>query len=213
MKKLSLLFCGFAMTFASTCMLVSCGFTRTQYVAHYSVGLTSVESPADAKKQFGETKIVNLNDDDINKYCYEDDFIEIIWFVDSKQFNFNLKNKSDHTIRINWDDISYVDIKGESKRMMHSGVKYGERNNSQPATTIPKGASLSDLLLPTDNVYYANEVGWREKYLLPSVFHKETIDILPQTYVGRKMSIMMPIVIENIQNEYTFIFNVEEVIK
>lgn len=36
---------------------------------------------------------------------------------------------------------------------MHSGVKYTDRNNSQPATSIPKGASLSDILLPTDNVF------------------------------------------------------------
>lgn len=39
-------------------MLSSCGAFKS-YVATYSVGLSSVESPADAKQQFGETKVVN----------------------------------------------------------------------------------------------------------------------------------------------------------
>lgn len=207
----------FLLSAATLLMLSACSALKS-YVAFYSVGLESVESPADAKQQFGETKVVTLEENGISKYHYEDDFIEIVWFVDSKQFNFDLKNKSNHTIRINWDDISYVDINGTVGRVMHAGVKYNERNNSQPSTVIPKGASLSDILLPTDNVFFVNSTsymvgGWKEKYLLPSVFTKETIKTSPQKIVGRKMSILMPIVIENIQNDYTFIFNVEKVLE
>lgn len=86
-------------------MLSSCGAFKS-YVATYSVGLSSVESPADAKQQFGETKVVNFKDGEVNKYRYEDNYIEIVWYVSGKQFNFDLKNKSGHTLKINWDDIS-----------------------------------------------------------------------------------------------------------
>ena len=119
--------------------LTSCGAFKS-YVASYSVGLSTVESPADAKQQFGETKVVSFNEEGVSKYRYEDDYIDIVWFVGSKQFNFTLKNKSGHTLKINWDDISYVDTKGQVGRVMHAGVKYTDRNNSQPATTVPKGA-------------------------------------------------------------------------
>jgi hypothetical protein len=187
------------------------------YEVSYAVSLESVESPANIKQQFGDTKIVTLEDAGISKYRYTDNYIEITWFVDRKEFAFTLKNKSNHAIRINWDDISYVDISGNVGRVMHSGVKYTDRNNSQPATSIPKGASLSDILLPTDNVFFISPTrystgGWREKSLLPSFFEKETIDSLPQKYVGQKMSIMMPISIENVQNDYTFVFNVDKVL-
>lgn len=64
-------------------------FVQKSYIASYSVGLKSVESPANAKQQFGETKIVNIQDGATNKYQYEDDYINIVWFVDSKQFNLN----------------------------------------------------------------------------------------------------------------------------
>jgi hypothetical protein len=195
-------------------MFTSCG-TFKSYVASYSVGLTSVESPTDAKQQFGETKVVNFNEDGVSKYRFEDDYIETVWYVGSKQFNFTLKNKSGHTLKINWDDVSYVDTKGQVGRVMHSGVKYTERNNSQPATTVPKGATISDLLLPTDNVFYVSGQygGWRESYLIPCIYQtKEALDSSASDYVGKTMTIMMPIMIENVQNDYTFTFNIDELI-
>ena len=42
-------------------MMTSCGAFKS-YVATYSVGLKTVESPANAKQQFGETKVVNFQD-------------------------------------------------------------------------------------------------------------------------------------------------------
>ena len=196
-------------------MLSSCGAFKS-YVATYSVGLSSVESPADAKQQFGETKVVNFKDGEVNKYRYEDNYIEIVWYVSGKQFNFDLKNKSGHTLKINWDDISYVNCDGKTGRIMHSGVKYTDRNNSQPSSTVPKGASLSDILLPTDNVYFVSGQygGWREKYLIPCVYNDAaTREAEASKYVGKKMTIMIPIMIENVQNDYTFVFNIDELIK
>ena len=190
----------------------SCGVSN---LANYSIGLKTVESPANAKQQFGETKIVNFQDGETNKYRYEDDYINIVWYVDSKRFYFDLTNKSGHTIKINWDDISYVDYNGKVGRVMHSGVKYAERNNSQPASTVPKGSTLSDILIPTENVYFISGQfgGWREKYLIPCVYNDAaTRDAQASSYVGKTMTIMMPIMIENVQNDYTFTFNIDKLL-
>ena len=210
MKKFKTLF-----SIAICALLFSSCSTFKSYVATYSVGLKTVESPANAKQQFGETKVVNFQDGTTNKYRYEDDYINIVWYVSPKQFNFDLTNKSGHTIKINWDDISYVDYNGKVGRVMHSGVKYNERNNSQPASTVPKGASLSDLLLPTDNVYFVSGQygGWREKYLIPCVYNDAvTRDAQASSYVGKTMTIMMPIMIENVQNDYTFTFSIDKLL-
>ena len=195
-------------------MLTSCGAFKN-YIASYSVGLSSVESPADAKQQFGETKVVTFNEEGVSKYRYEDDYINIVWYVGLKQFNFTLNNKSGHSLKINWDDISFVDTKGQVGRVMHSGVKYTERNNSQPATTVPKGASISDILLPTENVYFVSGQygGWRENYLLPCVYQTpEAFNAGASSLVGKTMTIMMPIMIENVQNDYTFTFNIDKLL-
>ena len=209
MKKVNF----FLLAFAAF-VLASCGAFKT-YIANYSVGLSSVESPADAKQQFGETKVVTFNEEGVSKYRYEDDYINIVWYVGLKQFNFTLNNKSGHSLKINWDDISFVDTKGQVGRVMHSGVKYSERNNSQPATTVPKGASISDILLPTENVYFVSGQygGWRENYLLPCVYQTpEAFNAGASSLVGKTMTIMMPIMIENVQNDYTFTFNIEKLL-
>ena len=209
MKKIYLL-----SIFAAGLLLSSCGAFKS-YVANYSVGLSAVESPADAKQQFGETKVVTFDEGGINKYRYEDDYIDIVWYVGLKQFNFTLKNKSGHTLKINWDDVSYVDVKGQVGRFMHSGVKYTDRNGSQPATTVPKNASISDLLLPTENVYYVSGQygGWRESYLVPCVYKTpEAFNAEAPSLVGKTMTIMMPIMIENVQNDYTFMFNIDKLL-
>ena len=209
MKKVNLFLLAF-----TAFMLTSCGAFKN-YIASYSVGLSSVESPADAKQQFGETKVVTFNEEGVSKYRYEDDYINIVWYVGLKQFNFTLNNKSGHSLKINWDDICFVDTKGQVGRVMHSGVKYTERNNSQPATTVPKGASISDILLPTENVYFVSGQygGWRENYLLPCVYQTpEAFNAGASSLVGKTMTIMMPIMIENVQNDYTFTFNIDKLL-
>jgi len=200
-------------------LLCSC---RT-YIASYSVDLTAVESPADATIQFGETKVASFKDIikekkkkeevevQVKKYRYEDDFIDIVWYVSSTDFNFTLKNKSNHTIKINWDDISYVDYEGKAGRVMHSGVKYSDRNNIQPASTIPKNSSLSDILVPTENVYFNSGEygGLGKKLLIPSIYQNpDDFASSANTYVGKTMKVLMPIVIENVQNDYTFEFSI-----
>ena len=96
MKKISMILC----SVISVITLSSCGAFKN-YVADYSIGLKTGESPANAKQQFGETKVVNFQDGTTNKYRYEDDYINIVWYVGAKQFNFDLTNKSGHTLKIN----------------------------------------------------------------------------------------------------------------
>lgn len=187
-------------------------------VAYYSMGLQKVESPQNARQQFGETKVVSITEGGVEKYRYEDDFIRVTWFVLPKQFSFNLRNKSNHTIKINWDDISMIDIYGNAKRVIHSGVKYIEKNNSQPPTNIPKGAAIDDILIPSENISWSYDPwtgsGWQTAYLLPCVYKNDSLkNASAQHLIGKTMSIMMPIMIENTQNDYVFTFSVDKLVK
>lgn len=203
----------YLLSFISSLIFISCS---TVSVANYSVGLQSVESPVDAKTQFGETKVVNFDDNGISKYRYEDDYIDIVWFVDSDRFNFDLKNKTDHTLRINWDDISYVNYAGQVKRVIHSGIKYSETSSIQPATNIPKGTSLVDVLVPDENIeFIGDELSWKVDYLIPSVYktpEEFNAEDGATSYVGKTLKIVMPIMIQNVQNDYIFTFKIEELL-
>ena len=190
-------------------------FTSCVYVANYTVSLDKVERPADTKEPFGDTRIYDFKEDGITRYRFEDDYISISWYVDETSFHFSLTNKSGKTLKINWDDVSYVDMEGQAGRVMHSGVKYTERNNSQPSTTIPKGATLSDRLIPTQNVYsepdiFFGGINWFEKHLFPKgeELSEDAIKAHVAKYAGKTMAILMSILIENTQNDYLFTFQV-----
>ncbi|MBP3566761.1 MAG: hypothetical protein J6J76_04345 [Paraprevotella sp.] len=199
--------------------ITACVFLNTSCTSHlavYSVSLKTVECPKAVNKQFGETKVVTYDDGNITKYRYEDDYIEITWFVSLSRFNFELKNKSDYTIKINWDDISYVDIENKSGRVIHAGVKYADRSRSQVSTVLAKNTKISDMLLPVDNVYYKpyngfSFGGWGEANLIPSYYKtKKDLNKFAPLYIGQKMKILMPILIENVQNDYIFEFVIDD---
>lgn len=179
----------------------------------YSVGLSNVEAPVDAKTQYGEIKIIKLDVEGKTNYKYEDDYIDIMWIVTSTQFNFVLKNKSNYSIKIPWDDVAYISPSGQTGRVMHSGVKYIDRNNSQPASVVPKGASLSDIVIPTDNVYYVSGQygGWREKKLFSFEIDKNNIEQSKQEHIGKTVRLLFPIIIQDVKNEYVFEFKVEDI--
>lgn len=190
-------------------------FTSCVYVAHYTVSLNKVECPEDTKTPFGNTKIYDFKEAGITHYRFEDDYIAISWYVDETSFHFSLTNKSGKTLKINWDDISYVDMEGQAGRVMHSGVKYSERNNAQPSTTIPKGATLSDRLIPTQNIYSETDilfggVNWFEKHLFPrkEELSEDAAKANVAQYEGKTMAILMPILIENVPNDYLFTFQI-----
>jgi hypothetical protein len=119
-----------------------------------------------------------------------------------------MKNNSNSTIKINWDECLFIknDI---PSRVMHSGVKFTDRNSSMPPSIVPKNTLHTDIIVPTDNVY------WREGYYSqygssPGGWEKK--DILPtsSTSVGDKVSLFMPISVGPTTKEYNFNFQVKD---
>lgn len=180
------------------------------YVANYSVGLSTVECPVDVKQQFGETKVVNVAENGVSDNHYEDDNIDIVWRIDNKTIYFYLVNKTSRTIKINWDDISYVDTKGQV-------VGVAPLRPSKPTTTVPHGAKFSDFLLPAEHFYFRPRKygygGVEELYLIPCFYlslkdYKTEAPLL----IGKTMKVMMPIMIQNVQNDYTFTFTIDKLL-
>ena len=209
MKKLSLLFV-LLLPFMAGCSTI----VKT---TAYDVGLKSVETPSMQAGQSGEEKVELVRDNDYIGYAFKDEYIDIIWDVSDCHFNFRLANLSDNTIRIPWDEVVYIDADRIAGRVMHSGIKYSDRNASQPATVIPKGTSVSDFVLPTDNVYW-NEWSYADNNYFPGAW--EETPLFPQygtredaeysDFPGKTVSIVMPIITPEIAREYIFTFEIND---
>lgn len=172
----------------------------------YKTALVRVEKPEDSTNRYGETK--TITDEGVDKYSYTDSIIDILIYGTKEQFNFVLKNISQHSLKLIWNEAAFVGLDGTSSKVMHVGIKYSQRENDQPASTIIKGAKLDDCAIPTSNVYYDNGVtigyntygnGWKTRSMLPNEYKgKEAGEI----------KLMLPIQIKDVVNEYTFVFKV-----
>lgn len=195
---------------AITVILSSCGSLFK--ITSYSMSLVSVESPEDSKVKYGETKIVtSVSDTGISKYTYQDDYISIIWYFGHKQLNFAITNKTGYSIKLPWDEMVYVDEDGQSMRVIHSGVKYIDRNSPQAPSIVAKNATFDDILVPADNIYYVSGKygGWEEKDLFPSYSNQEAAD--ESSILGKTVRVVFPIIIQDITNEYIFEFKIDSV--
>jgi hypothetical protein len=179
----------------------------------YDISLGQVERPAEAKERYGNQEIYTIEGDG-GKYYFEDKMIRIGWAVTAKDIAFVLENKTDYSIRIIWDEAAYVDMNGFSHRVMHSGVKYIDRANTQAPTVVVRRGSVSDIVVPTDYILNLGEYGWKEGDILPNSSrdpdNKRLINKAKE-YLGKKIQVLLPLQIQDTVIDYIFVFTIESV--
>ena len=154
--------------------------------------LVSVEKPENEAVQYGKTNVIT--EDGISKYSYIDNYVGIIIFHDKEQFVFSIHNLSDNTLKVIWDEAAYVDANGSTSKVIHSGVKYNERENSQTPSIIVKGAKITDIAVPVNNIEHNEILGWFSKPLY-------------QPAQEGNIALLLPFQIKGVTNEYLFVFN------
>ena len=157
--------------------------------------LYKIEKPSNSAVRYGKT--TSITEKNITKFGYVDNYIDILIFAIPECFNFVIKNVSDNTIKVIWNEAVFVDIDGSTSKIMHSGIKYSEKEGDQPASTIIKGAKLDDVAVPINKVYYSTVL-------------KEWINttLYSQADISKKqvIKLMLPIQVKDIINEYIFEF-------
>ena len=113
-----------------------------------------------------------------------------------KQFQFVIKNISKNSIKIVWNEAAFIDVDGETSKIMHVGIKYSQKEGDQPASTIIKGAKLDDIACPIKNVRYSDS-------------YKEWVTD-PMLVKEGQIKLMLPIQIKDVVNEYVFVFDVKK---
>jgi len=134
-----------------------------------------------------------------NGLLYTDNYIDISFVVTKNQINYEILNKTDSGIKINWDDLSFVSPAGRASRIIHSGVRLIDRNNSQAPTTIPPESRISDVAIPSENIQYIKN-GWQQGLLFEGDY---------VFYNGKEFSVYFPIEIKGQKKEYLFKFKID----
>jgi len=142
---------------------------------------------------------------DSNILRYTDNKIDIIFRMGEKQIAFDLQNKTETGIRINWDEVGYISPTGRTMRVIHSGIRLMDRNSPQAPTMVPPGSRVSDVIIPSENIYFVSGRygGWNELDLFPG--NDKSI------YKGAEFGLYFPLVMGDRREDYKFIFRVDEV--
>ena len=168
----------------------------------YNAYLYAVEVP----------KNVSLGKIDSLKSIYEDSLIKINWSYDITQLGFELLNKTEQTLKLIWDEAAFISLTNETLRTFHKGVKYIDRENTQPPTSIYKKTTLSDLISPTTYTRYTSGQygGWVSDPLIPVKYSllSSKIEYI-EGLLGLTMRAILPIKIEDKTFEYAFSFRTE----
>lgn len=187
------------------------------YYATYDIGMTEVERPENAKERYGEPVISTSDSASVKKYVFTDSLISVAWVLTANSISFELRNKSQHSIKIIWDEVSYVDPAGQSLKVMHAGVKYTECSNSHPPSVIVKNGFISDIITPCDYVHYSSPSqyssgGWIEDpFFTPSSGYTLSALEPAKQNIGKIVKVLLPVEIEGTVNEYVFSFKVNAV--
>jgi hypothetical protein len=77
--------------------------------------------------------------------------------IQAQSLEVKIINLTNDSLKIDWDKSAFIDLDGNSGRIIHSGVKYNERNNSQVPTMIPPLGKISDSLIPAEHIDWASD--------------------------------------------------------
>jgi hypothetical protein len=118
-------------------------------------------------------------------HTYSDNDFSIRFNLEPTRIRYELDNSTNSVIRINWDEVLFINSTGISMRIMHGGVNYSDRYLSQIPSIIPPKTVSIDILIPPTNVFFdvnksniskstkyvhfssSQFGGWKELYLFP----------------------------------------------
>ena len=213
-------------------ILLLSGCASHYYRANYDFGLANVSRSGNADNKYGEKAIMEGGKENKKGYFYEDKVVKILWLPSARDIDFTITNKTDSSIQIVWDEAAYVDESNKSHRVIHSGVKFNDRNTSQPPSIIAAKGSLDDNISSADSWYFVSydeqtiykPMGWNQNPMFPDYQNRgSTLMVIggkPQetnfpsrvkSYIGKQVKVVLPIKIQGEITEYTFAFNIKDV--
>lgn len=174
--------------------------TQLGFMTYYDIQLINVRKPENVKKAFSEIKFIDIPNQQNKGYDYEDEYLNIRWIPLVDCFEFNIQNKCNYSIKLSWDNMAFVDKNGQSKRLLNGETRKINSDREQPNSVVPRNAKLSGYAVP-----YPQNKFFNFEYFSPLELKE-----MGCIYRGQKISILFPVIIQNIVNEYVFEFEVKD---
>ena len=88
---------------------------------------------------------------------FRDAMIAVSFTVNDQSFQMRFENLTASDVKILWDRAEYTDVYKRMHRLMHSGIRFQDRNNPIPAQTVPPRAAVQEAVIPIDKVLMSQQ--------------------------------------------------------
>lgn len=195
--------------------------TPTVSKAKYDISLIDVERSVGNSELPRKPKIEKVIEKGVVGYSFEDETVKMIWRGMPVDIVFTINNKTDHPIKIAWNESRFIDMEGTGRRLNHSGIGYEERNLSQPPTIIAAGSKLEDFIHPADYFHWIplgdvnsdkKEGYWDRAPFLPTQIKGTAKELKAKTdtVIGKTFRVILPLEIKNVRIEYICTFKIDK---
>jgi hypothetical protein len=139
--------------------------------------------------------------------AFEDASLQATFGVTRQAVQFTILNKTNGPVKIDWNQVSFIDGESNSHPVTHQGVKYTDAAATKPPSVIPPSAKFSDTIVPANNVHFSSGEygGWSTTDIL-------TGTPLATTLKGKTISVYMPLELNGTQRNYLFSFEITDVL-
>lgn len=132
---------------------------------------------------------------------FSDNTLDISFYIGTRDIIFNIANKTQNPIKLNWDNFSFVDTESRAHRLIHSSVKLIDAEKQQATTIIPPFANIKENVYPPDYLD-RRDSNWIYNPILPDD------SSIKYPVVGKTVSFFMPIEINGVVKNYNFVFKI-----
>ncbi|MBM3262476.1 MAG: hypothetical protein FJY97_03500 [candidate division Zixibacteria bacterium] len=120
-----------------------------------------------------------------------------------KEIGVEVYNLSDNPVRIDWDEVRFVDPEGNAHPVLHELVPLADGVRRQTPSVIPPQGMLSDAITPKPYVY-ADITGWERKSIFPR-------SEAAMRMKGQTFGVILPVRQETVVTTYSLSFAVSDV--
>ena len=91
---------------------------------------------------------------------FRDKDVAVAFTIGERGFEMRFENLSTYDIKILWERAEYTGVNGQPQRLMHSGVRFVDRNNPIPDQFVLSRSIVQESVFPIRQcVYAAGEKG------------------------------------------------------
>jgi len=139
---------------------------------------------------------------------YRDKVLSVSFSVEERSFLMNIQNNTSREMKILWSRAEYTDVNNSRHRLMHSGIRYQDRNSPIPAQLVPPRGSLRLEVMSARSVVFSPE---KKTYENRPLFPLD--DDIAMDLKGRAFYLFIPVEVDRQIIPYNFKVQITDVVK